>query len=69
MSAREVGVIIAAPTPCTTRPTISSGMLGANPHTAEAATKTTMPMPYARRAPTRSDTVPENNWSAANINV
>jgi hypothetical protein len=45
MRARDGGVIIAAPMPCRTRPAMSAGRLGLNPHAIEATVKRIMPMP------------------------
>jgi hypothetical protein len=46
-----------------------AGREGARPHAAEASTNTTSPAPNARRAPSRSDSDPADNSSAANISV
>ena len=59
----------AAPAPWTARAAISTGMSGARPQAIDAATNTTKPTLYTRRAPNRSPSAPPERIRAANINV
>ena len=69
MRAIDAGIITAAAEPCTKRATIRVSRPGARPQAADAATKPTMPMMNARRAPRRSLKAPAARSRAANINV
>ena len=59
------GIIVAAPTPCTTRKTMSCSMLCASPHAIDAVTKMTSPARYTRRRPKRSPILPAAIGSTA----
>ncbi|WP_237534704.1 hypothetical protein [Streptomyces sp. SID3343] len=59
------GVIMAAPTPCTTRAAISTPEVGARPAAGEAGVNSTMPTPNSRRLPYRSPSRPAVSMQAA----
>ena len=61
--------MIAAPAPCAHRATISSAVVGANAQAADVTPKRAMPSAIAFLAPIRSDRLPANSNSAANIRV
>lgn len=69
MRAIDAGIITAAAAPWTKRATTSAPSLGARPQAAEATTNTASPVVKARRAPTRSESAPAENNSAANRSV
>ena len=63
--ARLPGVSSAAPTPCRTRAATSTSMLGAAPHSSEAAANHTVPITKTRRRPYRSPSAPPRRISEA----
>ena len=56
-SASEATLTVAAPTPCSPRPTLRKPRFGAAAHIAEAAENSTVPPIRARRRPRRSANV------------
>ena len=56
--ARLLGISIAAPVPCSTRPASSHGKVGANVHSSDATANSTRPDTSNRRRPNRSPAAP-----------
>ncbi len=69
MMASDPGVSSAPPTPSSTRAPMSTPMLGANPHTAEASANQTTPIMNTRRRPSRSPSEPPSRISPASESV
>ena len=61
--------MIAAPAPWAQRAAISRAVVGANAQAAEVTPKRAMPRAIAFLAPIRSERLPANSSSAANIRV
>ena len=61
--------MVAAPAPWAQRATMSRPAVGANAQAADVTPKRAMPRAIAFLAPIRSDRLPANNSSAANIRV
>src|SRR5262245_2229738 len=67
--ARLPGVSSAAPTPCSARAAISTGAVGARPHSREAMANHTTPMTNTRRRPYRSPRDPPSSSSPDSVSV
>jgi hypothetical protein len=64
-----VGVMIAAPLPCSARAPINAVSDQARPHSSDAPVKTTSPTMNTRRRPSRSAALPPRSSSPANVSA
>ncbi len=54
MPVSTCGTITAAPAPCSSRPRISTGVVGANPHSSDAPVNAATPTVNTRSGPNRA---------------
>ena len=69
MSDSDPGTSSAPPMPCSTRAATSSPVVGASPHSSEAAANQTTPTRKTRRRPYRSPSAPPSSTSEASASV
>jgi hypothetical protein len=68
-TANAIGMIVAAPTPCTARAAISASALADSAHAADAAANSPSPAANTRRRPNRSPSADAVNSSTAKLSV
>ena len=68
-TASAIGMIVAAPTPCTARAAINASAVGDSAHAADAAANNASPAANTRRRPNRSPSADAVNSSTAKLRV